>query len=143
MKFVKLIWSELIIICWRRKNTIFKLIWEIYIYTQIKFYQPIKSFWFADLASFFYYCYFIYAVFVFFLFKPWTYVQRPKISRKGKQRIKWSLCILNCTTLPRILITAHAYKYKTKRKGKMKRRPQFYWLVTSLPMYLKSRGTTW
>ena len=69
MKFVKLIWSELIIICWRRKNTIFKLIWEIYIYTQIKFYQPIKSFWFADLASFFFYCYFSKRFCDFFFFK--------------------------------------------------------------------------
>ena len=40
--------------------------------------------------------------------------------------------------------TAHAYKYKTKRQAKMKRRTAekwyFCWLVTSLPMYLKSRG---
>ena len=39
--------------------------------------------------------------------------------------------------------TAHAYNYKTKRHAKMKQDREkwhFCWLITILPMYLKSRG---
>ena len=40
--------------------------------------------------------------------------------------------------------TAHAHKYKTKRQAKMKRDSRkkwhFCWLVTRLPLYLKSMG---
>ena len=55
--------------------------------------------------------------------------QNPEISRFQIHRILEKITIMN------------AYKYKTKRQAKLKQRQNkigFCWLVTSLPLYLKS-----